>query len=169
MQARTLLSLTITALLSIVFLNTASAQTGKRAQNVYLEVGGPGLSISANYDTRFGDHRDGLGGRVGVGYLPAAFFSIVAIPVQLNYLLGKKSHFLELGAGATYLKIGDDNGNDKDNKFLSFNAITGVMGTATVGYRYQPVNGGFNFRVSANPIVEETVQFTGGISVGWTF
>ncbi|RYE09386.1 MAG: hypothetical protein EOP51_33350 [Sphingobacteriales bacterium] len=136
---------------------------------MYLELAGPGLAFSVNYDTRFSDTRDGLGGRVGFGYFPNPFFSIVSVPVQLNYLVGSRSHFLELGAGATYLKVGDDNNNKKDNDFLSFNAVTGVLGTATVGYRYQPVDGGFNFRISANPVVGDTFQFTGGISVGYTF
>lgn len=169
MHNKFFLSITIAFLLTVSFFNTANAQTNQRAQNAFLEVGGAGLSISANYDTRFSDQRNGFGVRAGLGYLPAAFFSVVAVPVQINYLLGSKSHFLELGAGATYLKVGDDNKNDDDNNFLSFTAVTGVIGTSTIGYRYQPVNGGFSFRVSANPMFGETVQLTGGASIGWTF
>ncbi|MEO6151394.1 MAG: hypothetical protein ABIN95_07780 [Mucilaginibacter sp.] len=170
MYTKNLLSITVVFLLTISFFNTAKAQSDQRAQNVYLELAGPGLALSVNYDTRFGEKRNGLGGRIGFGYFPSPFFSIVSVPVQLNYLVGSRSHFLELGAGATYLKVGDDNKNDDDNKFLSlFNTVTGVVGTATIGYRYQPVDGGFNFRISANPFVGEIVQLTGGVSVGYTF
>src|SRR6202012_235482 len=38
-----------------------------KAKNVYLEVGGAGLAISLNYDSRFGDERDGWGYNIGVG------------------------------------------------------------------------------------------------------
>ncbi|RYZ92477.1 MAG: hypothetical protein EOP47_30305, partial [Sphingobacteriaceae bacterium] len=40
----------------------------KRAQSLFAEICGPGLVISANYDTRFNNTRKGLGARVGIGY-----------------------------------------------------------------------------------------------------
>jgi len=34
-----------------------------------VELGGQGLLLTANYDTRFGNSRNGLGGRAGIGYI----------------------------------------------------------------------------------------------------
>jgi hypothetical protein len=41
----------------------------------------------------------------------------------------------------------------------------------TFGYRYQPVNGGFNFRAGINPIFNSSafIPYFAGISFGYTF
>lgn len=39
----------------------------RRAQNINLEIGGPGFFYSINYDIRFSEQRGGFGGRVGFG------------------------------------------------------------------------------------------------------
>jgi len=36
----------------------------KRAQNIFVELGGQGLTFTANYDSRFSNRRDGLGGDI---------------------------------------------------------------------------------------------------------
>lgn len=156
-------------LLSILSVSHTKAQTDvdSRAQNVYVELGGPGLLFSANYDTRFGNRRDGFGGRVGAGYVSASSNSFFSLPVQANYLLGKRGKYFEIGLGATYLSSKDGNEND----FLSFDNTSTVLGTMTFGYRYQPVNGGFNFRASINPVFNSStfVPYFAGISFGYTF
>ena len=53
---------------TIVQKDTTAAITEIQAKNVFLEVGGAGLAISANYDTRFHKERNGWGYRVGVGF-----------------------------------------------------------------------------------------------------
>lgn len=58
-----------------------------RAQNVFVEIGGQGLLFTANYDTRFGNRRNGLGGRIGIGYIAADGDNATTVPVSLNYLL----------------------------------------------------------------------------------
>ena len=139
-----------------------------RAQNVYIELGGPGLLFSANYDTRFSQRRDGIGGRIGLGFIDAGGASVVTLPVQLNYLLGKKDKYFEIGLGATYASF------NSGSNFLSFDTtpVTAntVLGTMTFGYRYQPVDGGFNFRASFNPIFDSSnfVPYF-GLSFGYTF
>jgi len=159
----------ITLLLAVLSNQYTKAQTdaSSRAQNVFVELGGPGLLFSANYDTRFGNRKDGFGGRIGAGYISANSNSLFSLPVQANYLLGKQNKYFEIGLGATYLKSSDKDEND----FLSFDNTSGLLGTMTFGYRYQPVNGGFNFRASINPVFNSSnfIPYFGGLSFGYTF
>ena len=47
---------------------------------------------------------------------------------------------------------------------------TAVGGTATIGYRYQPSNGGFLFRIGFTPFfAEDGFAASGGISLGFSF
>ncbi|WP_342644442.1 hypothetical protein [Mucilaginibacter sp. CSA2-8R] len=138
-----------------------------RAQNIFVELGGPGLLLSANYDTRFGLRRDGIGGRAGLGYISLDGNSILTVPLQVNYLLGKKGKYFEIGLGATIINTSGNNHED----FFSIEDATGAIGTMTFGYRYQPEDGGFNFRAAVTPIFNSTgfMPFFGGISFGYTF
>jgi hypothetical protein len=142
-----------------------------RAQNIFVEAGAAGLFFSVNYDSRFLNQRNGLGARLGVGYWqPWHEDAFVSVPLQVNYLFGKRSHFLEIGAGATYLTSNGTYGDPLAN--IGTKLLTGatVLPTSTLGYRYQPVNGGINIRASFNPIL-----YTGalvpyfGASAGYTF
>jgi hypothetical protein len=55
-----------------------------------------------------------------------------------------------------------DSGDYKDE--------SGVVGTATVGYRYQPVYGGSVFRIGLTPFFAGgEFQLWGGISIGNAF
>ncbi|MFD1256437.1 hypothetical protein ACFQ3S_06475 [Mucilaginibacter terrae] len=173
---KTFINLTWVTLLMLL-LNQASAQTSdgktdstlfKRVQNVYVELGGPGLLFSANYDTRFQNRQDGIGGRVGLGLFATGGFSLTTVPVQLNYLLGKKGKYFEIGLGGTFVKANNNNDNDNDD-FFDFNEST-TIGTMTFAYRYQPVNGGFNFRGGLNTLFNSSnfVPFY-GVSFGYTF
>jgi hypothetical protein len=141
-----------------------------RARNVFIEVGAAGLFFSANYDTRFSQRRDGLGGRLGLGWWHAANTTFVTVPFQLNYLVGSRSHFFEAGAGATYMYVSEPYfGNPLIGHNPQVNNST-VVTTTTIGYRYQPFNGGLNLRVSFNPmLLEGTLIPDFGASVGYTF
>src|ERR1700733_8004790 len=79
-----------------------------KPRTVFIEVGGPGLALTANYDTRFGEGRDKWGYRVGAGYYNTGSNWVATVPLQINYLYGFKkpgaSSFLELGAGTTFLR-----------------------------------------------------------------
>ncbi|BAU53170.1 hypothetical protein [Mucilaginibacter gotjawali] len=165
-----------------LFSNSLKAQSVKplaadsslktRAQNVYVEFAGPGLYFSANYDTRFSKRRDGIGGRIGVGYLDNYGSSFTSVPVQLNYLLGKKSKYFEAGLGATWVYFRAPGNVYSD--IIYFNRTRGgnstVLGTMTFGYRYQPVDGGFSFRASFNPLFNSSnFEPYVGISLGYTF
>lgn len=164
-------------LLTSIFYQTARAQSvaptrtdslhNTRAQSIYFELFGPGITFSANYDTRFSQKRDGFGGRAGVGFLAIGGSSFVSVPFQVNYLLGKANRYLEIGLGATYVSY-------TGTGFFSFDntptTTHNVLGTMTFGYRYQPVDGGFNFRASFNPLFDSSTFYPFvGISVGYTF
>lgn len=132
----------------------------KRAQNIYVELAGQGLVFTANYDTRFSNKRNGLGGRIGIGAIGGGGDNLVTIPVSLNYLLGEGKNFFEIGLGATYANA----------SFLDSNGST-VFGTMSFMYRLQPIKSGFSFRGGFTPIFNADVfiPYYAGISLGYTF
>ena len=144
-----------------------SAQDGKVSNKVfYSELGGPGLIMSANFDSRFtSNDRLGLGFRLGVGFAYADFEdgqrnqwgyyeyvtrTYYSIPAGLNYVFGKpqSSHTFEVGAGVSILTrkvaLFYYSGNGKPGNAIGF---------ITFMYRLMPVNGGFSFRVGLTPII----------------
>lgn len=184
MQFNYLLKTSLVLLLAISVYNTSSAQTVvkseaestkkdsvviKRAQTFFVELAGPGITISANYDTRFSKAPDGWGARIGIGYIADNSYSLTTIPLQVNYLLGKKNKFFEIGVGATYLSLNDKQPNG-DTDILTFDDDTTFVGALTFGYRYQPIDGGFSFRGSFNPLFNSNsfVPYF-GISLGYAF
>ncbi|HEY4875134.1 MAG TPA: hypothetical protein VIH86_06150 [Puia sp.] len=119
--------------------------TDRPPQAVFAELYGRGGVFSANYDRRFFNRLDGLGFTVGAGYIAIDGISLVSIPVTINYLLGKDGKYFELGAGATYFNA---RVNSDDDATASGHTIVGTM---TIGYRSQPIMGGFMFRAGINP------------------
>ena len=133
---------------------------------IFYEIGGPGLAQSLNYDTRLGSNRNGWGIRIGAGYFGRGGNSVLTVPFQFNYLFGTGSNFFEIGEGTTYLNA---KGYTRDT-FFQFDNVNGFIGTATLGYRYQPQRNRFNFRIAFVPIFyDEGVIPGGGISVGYSF
>jgi hypothetical protein len=64
--------------------------------------------------------------------------------MEINYLLGRRKHFLELGGGAV------------------LNTVTSILPTASLGYRYFPRKS-FSCRAGlAFPLLAQA-------SIGWTF
>jgi hypothetical protein len=140
--------------------------TQVKAKGYYLEVGGPGLAISANYDARFNKTRDGWGYRIGLGGFVSGGNRVITVPFQVNFLIGEHSSMFEVGAGTTFLNSTGDN----KGKTWEFDKITGFVATASIGYRYQPEHKGINFRIAFVPILyDEGIIPAGGISVGYTF
>ncbi len=91
----------------------------------------------------------------------------------MSYLLGNGERKLELGGGITFGKGTFDRSFDtkRDSSFRSVTAI--------VGYRSQPRDGGYLFRVGATPFYsldegEEAYpdpgfSFSAGVSFGYRF
>lgn len=141
-------------------------ETQIQAKNVFLQVGGAGLAISVNYDTRFGKTRDGWGYTVGLGGFVSGGNSVFTVPFQVNFLIGEHSSMLEVGAGTTFLRsTGDSKGTT-----WAFDRITGFIATGSIGYRYQPEHKGINFRLAFTPLLtDEGLIPVGGVSIGYTF
>jgi|GEM_PF-925322 len=139
-------------------------ETMKRAQNVFAELGAQGLLFTANYDTRFGKRRNGIGGRIGIGAIGVDETTLVTVPVSLNYLLGNGKNFFEIGLGATYGRLS----SDEDSFFGSGDE---VIGTMAFMYRLQPISSGFSFRGGFTPVFGSSgfIPYYGGISLGYTF
>jgi hypothetical protein len=153
-----------------------SAQDEKeyRRNTVYFELFGTGIFYSVNYERRISPHvslragftswslHGGLFTILGIEKL-----SMTAFPVMVNYLTGPmKSSHLEIGAGlmpsffsGKALFTGSEGAN---NQSL-------LVGTASIGYRYQPPDGGFFFRIALTPLLGQIVGYTGGLSFGLTF
>lgn len=107
----------------------------------YVELLGNGLFYTVNLDHRFTER---VAGRVGL-----AAFGGAAVPVMASYLAGDGNHHLEAGAGALFVYIPDTTDVDAELEDIEG---TAVLGTATLGYRYQPRGGGFVFRAGFTPI-----------------
>ncbi len=142
----------------------------------YIELLGNGFFYSVNYDWIFIDKRNiNISGRVGLTYMPhwERFTEVrgPGMPLELNFLIGKKSNFIELGLGATYFYFYEP--YDK----IHFNFL---METLRLGWRYQRPAGGLMFRVAVVPIATFSIDrrfddegwivpYFFGISIGYTF
>lgn len=156
----------------MMFLFTAlytHAQELNANRAIFLEGLGNGLTYSINYDTRFGPGASGFGGRGGVGFIPVDGVNITSFPFVLNYLLGQSAHYFEFGVGATILTIGTRSGGNISRS--EFDRATGIGATLSLGYRYQPLDGGLMFRAGIAPIFDRTgtLPFWPQVSLGYAF
>jgi len=154
------------ALLFTVFLLMSHfifAQT----RSLFLEFGGNGCGLSANFDSRFGKKANGFGYRVGIGFSPK--FGKVAedvislpvdftIPIGINHLAGKGPHYFESGLGLTFIS-GSEIGRGSELFFIP-----------GIGYRYAKIGKGFQGRFVTTPLIGHGgVTFYLGASVGFKF
>lgn len=153
-------------LIAFLFSIQSKAQTPKI---VYAELGGPGL-FSVNFDSRFSKREDGFGGRAGVGGFwfhnsEDGNFSLITVPVGVNYLLGKDGkHYFEVGVGYTLL-TGNFSTDDDPGMFQT------SFGNITLGYRLAPARGGFTFKAQMTPIFGNGYffPFFYGVGFGYKF
>jgi hypothetical protein len=130
--------------------------------SIYIEALGSGLYYSVNYDRLFSHN---IGGRIGFGLLSNGLNPLYFVPVTLNYLIGKGNSKLELGAGVTIIAADIDLFEIVHSTFESL-----VLGTAIIGYRYQPADGGFLFRIGFTPLFSAYgILPWGGLSLGGSF
>ncbi len=130
--------------------------------SVYVELGGAGGVYSFNFDYRTSKE---IGFRIGL----TAWSIVTAFPITVNYLVGWHAHHIELGMGAVVGFVSLTGGDS----FLANGPSTGAQALwweGTIGYRYQPDDGGFVFRIDYTPILEpQRVYSWGGISFGYAF
>jgi hypothetical protein len=128
--------------------------------SIFVEAGGPGLLYSVNYE-RVVENDFGL--RIGLSYVSfsatasgggstsSASAGILAVPVIASYLgLRGGNHILELGAGGTVVYA---TGAASGSGLAASGSGMTALGTALIGYRRQPVDGGFQFRIGLEALV----------------
>lgn len=162
-------------LLFVIFVLPAFSQ---RRKAVFVEGLGNGIFLSGNFDMRFKpDQNDGLGFRAGIG--GGVFndnndgstnsFGLLTFPLSVNYLVGKKRSSFESGIGLTPL-INNVSIQSIDNEFFNRSGL-GVSGFLNIGYRFQPINNGFMFRINWSPAFN-SAGFSPrwfGLSLGYSF
>jgi hypothetical protein len=136
-----------------------AAPTERTANNaLYVELGGPGLIYSLNYDRAIGP----IGARIGIEYWSlsasaggsSSSVTWLNFPISVSYLgIGSLKHMFEVGAGVdiSYFSagasiLGASGGSG------SASAVT-AWGTIILGYRYQPPDGGFFLRAGIDPLI----------------
>ncbi len=163
----------------------ANAQT----RNISIEAFGAHNTVGINYDARLQGNQ-GWGYRVGIGYsysshsnFLAGSSSIIggAIPVEINYLIGRNKNKLELGFGMSL-------GYYQEKYSYWTPSTTGVMDEvkdnnktfgyflfSNIGYRFQPLHG-LMFRVGITPSFNfgdrhglHRSTFYPFVCLGWTF
>ena len=159
-------------LLLILFLFGLSAHSQNnslRSQAVFMEIKGSGVNLTINYDSRFVKKSNGFGGRVGVGFFGDRWQKAFNLPVEINYLIGNRFHFLELGTGivwGNYDEISDDQKGFAD-AYLT--PLDGFGFNLNIGYRYQKPER-IMFKLNFTPLFTTSkIYHLAGISCGYSF
>jgi hypothetical protein len=122
---------------------------------VYVEVLGPGILYSVNYERVITDN---VTARIGASIFSYSYYSgessVVVLPMMANYLWGSGSSKLELGAGADVMVSREKHYGDMEPIVSPrITSDSNILLVGALGYRYQPSDGGFHFRIVASPIV----------------
>lgn len=112
-----------------------------------------------------------LGGRAGFSFTKFKDFTNtfnpdLNTPLSLHLYAGDQNHYAEISVVQIFSNtVGFD--FEQGGKTRKSNFHSGF----TVGYRYQPWQGGFHARIFYNMIYEhyERIRHWGGISLGYTF
>ena len=146
---------------------------------VYLELLGNGGPFSINYDRRVGED---VAVRIGFASWTAddlflgdeAETEIITVPVTVSWLPGTPSRGVELGGGVLLGNRKQDVPFEDGSTSSTFVSLTGIA-----GYRWQPADGGWTFRVGFTPFFglgDSDVAYpergffpSGGVSVGYSF
>lgn len=163
-----LLSLAISPLSLVHAQEDVIGPTEFARNSIFVELGGNGILYSLNYDYKFANH---ISGRIGGMFATLRDensderIGLLLLPTMVNYLIGSGNSRIELGLGLLW---GYANGELDDVGSFSGFGLGGA--TSTIGYRLQPVEGGFNFRVALTPFVtSDGFQFWGGLGFGFGF
>jgi hypothetical protein len=161
-----------------LFLSIATQSRAQEAANtLHFELLGNGLLYSINYDRLFSHS---FSGRIGYMYLsadatsedltdPKVTVSISLFPITASYLAGAGNHRLEIGGGPVFALVSAEvNDGVQGVSGSGLATLTGIF-----GYRYQPADGGFNFRIAFTPAIvvhgDEPFLPWGGMSFGYSY
>jgi hypothetical protein len=152
--------------------------TDRHYKAFYFELFGRAAGYSVNFDVRTArGSRNGWGINAGFGIMSAnANRGAVGVflPFGVNYLFGKKKHFVEVGAGVTYMRLIGDN-VPRTEWWGIFDIATkkvenSLFGNFTMGYRFMPLTKGITCRATFSPLIlDGDFQPWGGLSIGYQF
>lgn len=133
-----------------VFSQVKETSTTIEKNTVYAEAFGQGFCWSLNYDRLFNTEKRIMNSyTAGIVYVPKSIQfgdgTYYGIPLSYNWLIGKKSHHLELGVGLTSLLVNPNSSIKSD-----FYAYL----TPKIGYRFQRPQGGLFFKATATPMID---------------
>ena len=143
-------SLSILVIIILIVPCQSNAQyslAAPKQNQVYLELGGCGLTYSLNYERLL---TESFALRGGIGVTPGWIFfdgTIFTVPATGSYLIGEGSSKLEFGLGVTYLTSTDIEIFGLPAGSTSLIAFDGI-----IGYRGGNPNGGFIFRIAFSPM-----------------
>ena len=121
---------------------------------MYVELLGQGVALTANYERiLFATTPHNISLRAGFGIWAGVGAAGTVVPIGASYLFGS-NHKLEIGIGYAFIS------NRNDYNGASF---------ALIGYRYQPIDGGFLIRVSFTPRFTDELEPWVGLSLGYAF
>ena len=164
--SRIVLALGLVAGLSAMAPQAEAQQVARNS--VYIELLGNGGLYSLNYDRKITDNVSARVGLMAFGgeSIEGDRIGLSLVPLMANYLVGQGNHRLELGGGPVVAYAAGNIKEDGIGEFSDF----GMIGTATFGYRYQPLQGGFNFRLGFTPLFSSSdVAPSFGVSFGYGF
>lgn len=141
--------------------------------SIFVELLGNGILYSLNYDHKFFDHASARIGGMFLSYPKNDVNNdngrtiLVLVPIMVNYLVGNGNSRLEVGGG---ILAGGTNGSAQiENERIS-EARGGGAFTGNIGYRLQPRDGGFLFRIGFTPVISSAGFLPwAGLSLGATF
>jgi len=167
-----ILLITLCTVLSRAYSQTAdSTLAEKRRVTVYYELEGNATLGSGNFDKIFLiKKRYMLSYRVGIS--ASSRLPYLAVPAEINFLLGKGKHHLEIGSGLVFKTYYRTN-------FYVYREykVFYISGTIRLGYRYQQPNGGLfinaglvpSLRLISNISRYDALYSFFGIGIGYTF
>jgi len=133
------------------------------------------------YDMRLNRGRmDGLGFAVGLSSFNGVNTEnnisnterVLSVPVELNYIFGKRRNGFVTGLGVlpTYNKD-EVIRKSFDGSDIALRDVDIIGGYAVLGYRYTPLDNGFTFQLNLNPTILKDGSFNTrmGVSIGYTF
>jgi len=143
--------------------------TISRKNIIDITLAGQGGFLSANYSRiLMVNQKFFLIASAGMGVIP--FYAGFSVPHQLTFNIGKKSSFLEVGLGGTYMRGKTDSSGYTET-------TTSYLLSPIVGWR-KNFDSNLVFRVYANPLIDVSggtiyedmaiVPFL-GISLGYSF
>lgn len=187
---RTLLLFACIFIAVSIFAQTSEIQSNQTAfdgyhKNIFVEGLGAGLLGSINYDMRLTKGRmDGIGFRAGIGGIYADAtdpqgkiikVGILSIPLEVNYLLGKKRSSFIAGIGVLpgygSIKGIEDVTIVNEQVSMNVDGFDFLGAYLSLGYRFQPLRNGLMFQVNWNPIISggKVSPSWFGISIGYGF